>query len=348
VTAMTVPRRLLLVGLGSRTAQVLLPALVTARIPLRPTAVFDPDPATPTRVADLAQAGLLPADITVCFRLDDVLSAQKFDVAVVAGPHDTHQRAVLALAAAGITVWKEKPYALNLADASNLAALPRPGVRVLAHRPHAQLMRLAQALLPTWGRLLSYRIRILRPTGDYADTWRACPIRSGGGAIFDLGYHAFDLIARLAPQAATVYALTAAAPAHRPKVRVEERAQLLLTHRGGCTGNVELSRCDDRTDEVDLVAEHGRITITGQQARIQVSDHPGLTHTLTAHADDDAMAAMLRHHVHTIHDSAITAAEARIGLDAVALAEAAYASLRRQAPAPVPAASIHPVLEEAS
>ncbi|MFI0421218.1 Gfo/Idh/MocA family protein [Spongiactinospora sp. 9N601] len=347
---MTVPpHRLLLVGLGNRTATALLPALATAHIPLRPAAVVDPDPATTARVAELVRAGLLPANVTVYADLDKALSVAAYDIAVVAGPHDTHQRAALAVAAAGVVVWKEKPYALSLADARELATLPAPGVRVLAHRPHAQLMRLATALLPTWGRLLSYRIRILRATGDYAHTWRACPIRSGGGAVCDLGYHAFDLIARLVPDAATVYAQTAEPPAHRPQVRVEERAHLLLTHGGGCRGSVELSRCDDPADEVDLVAEHGRITISGRRARIHVSEHVGLTHTITADADDDAKAAMLRHHARTLHDSAAATAEARIGLGAVALMQAAYASLHHQAPAPVPAIpTAHPALEEAS
>ncbi|MBC6466638.1 Gfo/Idh/MocA family protein [Actinomadura alba] len=209
-----------MVGVGSRTTDVLLPALQEAAVPLRVTAICDPASTTAAQVGDLAQRGLLPVGVEVYGDLGDALAAGSYEVAILACPHDEHQSLTLRLADAGIAVWKEKPYALTLNDAVQLATLAHPGVRVLAHRPHSHLHQIAIQRLQDWGQLLSYRIRITRQTSDYSATWRASRQRAGGGAILDLGYHAFDLISRLAGHPAAVYAVTTASPAHRAAVEV--------------------------------------------------------------------------------------------------------------------------------
>lgn len=344
---MTEHLHLLLVGAGDRATRVLLPALRAAAVSVTVTGVCDPSPETAGRVADLAAAGLLPAGVAVHDRLGAALAAGSYEVAIVACPHDQHQAAVLALADAGVVVWKEKPFALTVADALQLTARSAGGLRVLTHRPYGQLQQIAAALLPRWGGLLSYRIRITRQTPDYSATWRATAKHAGGGAILDLGYHAFDLIARLPLRPATVYAVTAGSPAHRAGVEVEESAYLTLTHPGGVAGTVYLSRCDERADEIDLVAERGQITISGNQARILVAEPGGLAHTVTLSAADDPVAAMIRYHTTTLADPAVTAAEVSSGARATALIEAAYTSLRlgRPAPAAVIDLPVLPVLE---
>lgn len=330
--------RLLVVGAGSRTTGVLLPALARAGLPVTVAAICDPDPAVRDRVTELNSAGLVPADIPVFTDLDQALAAGQYEVATLACPHDQHHQLVLRLTAANVTVWKEKPYALTLEDALQLATR---NVRVLAHRPHGQLFQIAADRLATWGRLLSYRIRITRPTGDYSRTWRADPERAGGGAICDLGYHAFDLIARLtaADRPSTVYAITTGSPTHRATVEVEENAHLTVLHAGTCAGTVYLSRCEERADEIHLVAEHGRIHLisdsSGDRAFIGITTRGGVIRSVELTAGDDPWAAMLEHHARTFAQSTITTAEARTALTATAMQEAAYTSLRLRRPAPV-------------
>ncbi|WP_242888965.1 Gfo/Idh/MocA family protein [Actinomadura litoris] len=349
--------RLLIVGAGQRMTSVLLPALRRAGPALQVAAICDPDPTTTARVAELAAAGHLPSVVPVFPDVDKALDAGPYEVAVLACPHDLHQELTLRLADDGIAVWKEKPYALSLEHAVQLTGRD---VRVLAHRPHGQLLQIAADRLAAWGRLLSYRIRITRPTGDYTGTWRASADRAGGGAICDLGYHAFDLISRLTgrysvrhtadrherhhARPATVYAVTAASPAHRPPVEVEESAHLTITHTDGCAGSVYLSRCEGRTDEIDLVAEHGRITISADRALLQVSavpDGPARRVELTA-VEDDPWAAMLRHHTRTLGDMSVTAMEAQAGVAATALMEAAFTSVRLHRPIAVACAQVSP------
>ncbi|MFW5420734.1 Gfo/Idh/MocA family oxidoreductase [Nocardiopsis sp. CNT-189] len=323
--------RLLLVGAGARVREVLLPALDKAGLPLRITGVADPDPGAAGRLRRGA--------LTAYPSLEKALAADAFDIAILACPHHLHYEAAQRLRAAGLTVWKEKPLALTLTEAERLAARGR--VRVLAHRPHGQLYAIARRLLAGWGRLLSYRIRITRPTGDYSATWRASHEHAGGGALLDLGYHAFDLIARFTEAEATgVYALTGASPAWRAPVEVEETAHVLLTHRGSTTGSVYVSRCDERADVLDLVAEGGRITIIGDRARVCVGDRGGPLHVVALEATEDPWARMLAHHFATRHEAAVDTGEARVGIAATALMEAAYASLASGRPEPLPNAPL--------
>jgi predicted dehydrogenase len=329
--------RFLVVGAGQRTVDVLLPALHRAMPTAQVAAICDPDPTVAARIAALEEANRSAEDIPVFAELDQALAAGTYQVAILACPHDLHQEATLRLTDAHIAVWKEKPYALTLQHAVQLATR---NVRVLAHRPHGQALQIATDRMARWGRLLSYRIRITRLTSDYTGTWRASVERAGGGAICDLGYHAFDLISRLTgrpnERPATVYAVTTSSPAHRPAVEVEESAHLTISHVDGCAGTVHLSRCEERADEIDLVAEHGRVTISGDRSVLQVTTPAGRTHhvEVTA-ANDDPWAVMLRHHAQTLGDTAVTAAEARTGIAATALMEAAYTSVRLGRPAPV-------------
>lgn len=130
-------------------------------------------------------------------------------------------------------------------------------------------------------------------------------------------------------------AVTSSSPAHRPLVEVEETAHLTITHEGGTSGTVYLSRCDDRADDLDLVAEHGRITLTADHARVTVTQRGGLTHSVELAATGDPVAAMLRHHADTLTDAAVTAQEIETGIRATALIQAAYTSLRLGCLAPV-------------
>lgn len=334
-------RRVLVVGAGQRTIDVLLPAIQRAKLPLQVATFCDPDPAAADRLKALAAAGQIAPDIRLFTELDQAFAEQPHDVAILACPHDSHQELALRLADAGLAVWKEKPYALTLDQAVELDSRD---VRVLAHRPHSQLLHLAADRLNAWGQLLSYRIRITRPTGDYSGTWRASASQAGGGAICDLGYHAFDLISRWSrlpnTRPAEVYAVTTASPSHRVSVPVEENAVLTITHTDGCAGTVHVSRCQERADEIDLIAEHGRLTITGNRALIQVPNS-GRTHQVELNADDDPWVAMLSHHVNTLGNEKVTASEARTGVAATALMEAAYASVRLGRPTSVTTPDSH-------
>lgn len=325
--------RLLLVGAGHRTRTKILPALAVANIG-HVAAIYDPAPDLHIHVQEAAVAGLLPADVRVYPDLQAALTFGSYDAAIVACPHDEHQTSTLQLAAAGIPVWKEKPFALTVEDARELAAHTSTGLRVLAHRPHGFLYQEAADRLARWGRLLSYRMRITRQTSDYSATWRASQARAGGGAIVDLGYHAADLVVRFAGMPQTVYATVAGSPAHRSPVEVEETAHLALTHADGCTGSVYLSRCADDADELELVAERGRINIRNQRGRFIINAPGGLGTTVELDVThDDPVAHMLRYHANTMADPDVTAFEVGVGVSATTILQAAYDSLASGQPA---------------
>src|SRR5438874_2559969 len=113
--------RVALVGCGA-VAEAHARAL--ARSAARPTVVFDLDPA---RAAALARAHLPSARVAVT--LAEV--AAHADAAVVAVPNAAHAATVLPLLAAGLHVLCEKPLAVTVADAEQMAAAARAAGRVL-------------------------------------------------------------------------------------------------------------------------------------------------------------------------------------------------------------------------
>lgn len=317
-----------IVGVGQRVKDVLLPALAASAAPIRVTAVVDPAPGAAAAIAALSEAGVVPPSTPVYADLDGALAARRYDVGIVACPHAAHQAAATQLLQAGVTVWKEKPFALSSRDAAQLAELADrpggPGLRVLAHRPHGQFFEHAARLLPRWGRILSYRISIARTTPPYAGTWRASPATAGGGALLDLGYHAFDLIARFTPRVEHVAAAFITSPAWRDRVEVDEAAHVLLTHAGGATGTVYVSRFDAWADDVEIVTEHGTIRIHGSRAELTVTEPGGLAHTVTLAATEQPWARMLGYHAATHGQIEVTRREVNVGIQAVDLMTSAY------------------------
>ncbi|GAA2096230.1 hypothetical protein GCM10009780_43300 [Actinomadura alba] len=77
------------------------------------------------------------------------------------------------------------------------------------------------------------------------------------------------------------------------------------------------------------------MTIDGHRAEIRVTETGDLTHGVELTATDNPWARMLGYHARTLSDPLVTAAEARIGVQATALMEAAYTSLQLERPAPV-------------
>ncbi len=169
--------------------------------------------------------------------------------------------------------------------------------------------------------------------------------RSGGNTIAaarSISICAADAITRLVPSPVTsVYALSPTTSTWRPHVEVEESAHVLLAHSDGVRGTMYLSRHDDRQDMIDLIAEHGRITITDSHARISVHAPGGLEHTMSVQAADHPWAQMLRFHTNSLGDASVDRSEARIGVLSVSLIQAAYTSLRSGSPEPLPAVTTH-------
>lgn len=180
------------------------------------------------------------------------------DIVCVTTPNRLHHAMAMAAISAGKHVHCEKPLALTLAEAEEMAdAAARSGVRTMVgynyvHNPavlHARRLVRDGAI----GHVVHVRGWV---DEDYqADpelpwTWRATAAEAGLGALGDLGCHLVSLVCRLAGPIESLIADMATVHATRPMpggagrrpVENEDIASALVRFESGATGTLAISR----------------------------------------------------------------------------------------------------------
>ena len=170
--------------------------------------------------------------LALCADLADVLRNERIRAVVLATPHSLHAQQVVAAAAAGKSVFCEKPLALTRADAERaVSACARAGV-VLAVGHDKRFWRSMQALTRVvrsgeLGEILHIEGHFSNEsTGRYYEGWRASDVDAPGGGLTAMGTHVLDaFVGLLGPvrrvQAHVVTHPSAAAPVDTVTLFVE-------------------------------------------------------------------------------------------------------------------------------
>jgi myo-inositol 2-dehydrogenase / D-chiro-inositol 1-dehydrogenase len=244
-----------LVGCGEVARRFHLPAL--ARLPEAVvTAVADPDPAA---LSAAAERFAIPK------RYEDpaaLLADGSIDAVAICAPTACHAPLALEALRRGKHVLLEKPVALSLDEADALLAAARSsGRRVLVGfnmRWH-RLVREARALLRrgALGRVRSVRSTFTTPLllRDDVPAWRL-DRRSGGGALFDLAPHHFDLWRFLLGE--EVREVRAAADARSAAVSASTESGVLLS--------ASFSEAAPDANEVEIVGDDGSLRVSCYRA----------------------------------------------------------------------------------
>jgi len=136
-----------------------------------------------------------------CDRADDLINDPAVDAVYIATPPSSHRELALRVAAAGKPCLVEKPMALNHGECRQM-------VDAFAHARVPLWVAYYRRALPRFlkvrdclregaiGQLTSVHVEVIDGllTGDAAKMWRVDPAIAGGGLLFDLGSHAFDLL----------------------------------------------------------------------------------------------------------------------------------------------------------
>jgi predicted dehydrogenase len=139
----------------------------------------------------------------------EALSDDRVDVAVVVTPPASHMELTLAALAAGKHVIVEKPAFLRSSEFQPVEAAARiAGRHVLVaenylYKPLADALRRLFREEPL-GRVLFLHVNALKT--QHVQGWRADPVLSGGGALFEGGIHWISLLAHLGPNVLSVRA----------------------------------------------------------------------------------------------------------------------------------------------
>ena len=200
-------------------------------------------------------------------------------------PNYLHKEMVVDAVSAGKHVYCEKPMAMNLSEAQQmLEAAEKAGVvhQITFHNRFSPAMLRAKQLVDEGflGQPMSFRVAYLH--SGYVDpnrpmSWRLDKKQGGGGALYDLGSHAIDLIRYLLSDCTKVFASLHTFVKKRPvksnhetmyaKVEVDDLAILQMNMQkttddfvlpqNGAVGAMEASRiATGSTDEL-LIDVHG-------------------------------------------------------------------------------------------
>jgi predicted dehydrogenase len=168
-------------------------------------------------------------------------------------PNHMHAPVARAFLEAGIHVICDKPVTTNSFDARQLQALARRRGLIFAvtHNYSAYPMVRQARRMVQEGRLGALRMvnvqylqdwlaEPIEQSGQKQAAWRTDPAQSGGGAIGDIGTHAWQLADTIAGQ--PLEALAAELTSLVPGRQVDDNVQVMLRYRGGARGTLWASQ----------------------------------------------------------------------------------------------------------
>ena len=200
----------------------------------------------------------------------ELLADRKIDLVDICTPNDTHYEIFNAALEAGKHIYLEKPLALTLDQAREMALRSRDSKQAIQiafnYRFVPAVMKARQLIQEGFlGDVVNFRAQYFH-TGylnpDRPMSWRLSRERAGGGALVDLGSHVIDLMLYLVGPFERLISQTRTFVDQRPleagskkmvPVEVDDHAQLLISLVSGGVGIVEVSRvAHGTTDDLNF------------------------------------------------------------------------------------------------
>lgn len=255
--------RIAIIGFGRIAREDHLPAVVASE-----TAILDSicDP-------DVGALERLPIDLDAATyeNLDDLLAEREIDAAIVAVPHDQYVPVLERLCAKGIHILKEKPLAVDIAEAMRIDQIVKESssqLMITLHRRYNPIFRSFVQMRQYVGTPFRFDYRYTLNVESLDAGWRSHANQAGGGALLDMGYHAIDLIQWYFGIPESVRAVMQYGSRTGQRYDVEDTCTLELRYgsrnRGGhpLLGNVLVSRVFPKHEEqLSLVGSHGMVSV---------------------------------------------------------------------------------------
>lgn len=179
------------IGLGHQSTEDHLPAILSSDL-FNLVGVVDADEALAARVGH-------ELNVPYASSVDRFLAQPRPqpEVALVAVPHSQYGPIIENLAAAGVHVIKEKPFAVSVEEAltvKRLVADSGISLSVTLQRRFNPIYLSFSQLVKRIGRVHAIEARYTMNVRRLDEGWRASQLHAGGGVLVDLGYHYIDLI----------------------------------------------------------------------------------------------------------------------------------------------------------
>ena len=212
---------------------------------------------------------------------EDLLSTEPLDFVDICTPPGTHSLLVRQALARSLHVMCEKPLVILPSEMRGLPSLAVEKERVLftVHNwKHAPLLAKVSDLVRAGavGALRRVRWETLRDkpaaaVGE-AGNWRVDPAQSGGGVLFDHGWHALYVVAQWLPAAPRTVAANMEIRKHK-QFAIEDTADLFLVYPEASAEIFLTWAAAERANRVEVWGTGGRLSADG--GSLSLSDAEG-------------------------------------------------------------------------
>jgi predicted dehydrogenase len=212
----------------------------------------------------------------------DLLAKEDLDLVMLCLPHYLYCPVACAALKRGFHVYKDKPFAKDLADARKMVAAARRHRRrifVGAQRKFSPSFLQAKSIVDQGklGKVHFVRGAIhyyWRPVFTNTMGWRGRREQSGGIAIIDSGYHILDAVSALHGKPASVFAATGRLRAvEGGKYDIDDKATLVLNYKDGSLGSITISFATVPGEfRIVLHGQKGTLDVTGSKMDLYSED----------------------------------------------------------------------------
>lgn len=207
-------------------------------------------------------------------KVNELFGSVNFDTAIIALPHDVHFDVTMQLLNHGIYIIKEKPLAMNMAQVEAYKKILeekkcKPIFTTVQRSTHPLFVQ-AKAALSEIGKVESFTYKYTFNLKDKTSGWRSDPVKSGGGVVLDMGYHALDVVLDFFGIPKTVQAKFNYK--HFAKEKLEDAASVKLKY-DDCEGQLLLDRhAEKREERLEVVGKNGKIVLTPTLFELKLND----------------------------------------------------------------------------
>lgn len=195
------------------------------------------------------------------------------DAAVVCVPHHAYLEVLELLAKNQIATLKEKPLALNAAEANYITNLYKSNdayLQVCVQRRFSKLYDTTKQLMGEIGTVYSVYIEYtLNLTAeDMVSGWRADKKYSGGGATIDMGYHIIDLLTYLFGVPERLYAQLNY-NSIGDGYTIDDTMKALMTFDKTINANIVITKIfNQKNEKIRIFGDRGSVSLDGRNVTL--------------------------------------------------------------------------------
>lgn len=221
--------------------------------------------------------------VAVHASIEEAIATDTPDIAVLTLPHSEYRHAIELLAAKGVHIIKEKPFAVSLDEAVLYQRLMEKhgiSIHVTLQRRFNPIFASVPQLIRSIGKVFAIEGKYTFNIGHLDEGWRANSGQSGGGALIDMGYHIVDLLVWYFDLPSYITASTTDGNREGQKYDVEDTVYLNFRYgeedRNSILGNVIVSRVfPDKQEYLHMYGTRGSVRVErGRVERFDINGEP--------------------------------------------------------------------------